>query len=298
MTDMRDTRRAVETYLKNLPTPVGAEVDAKVLPDALTAMDKVRQQTVPSSRPIWRTIMRHKRTRVAAVVALAVLLIGAFGLGTGSVAFSQARYAVDTTLSWLKDLIVGTSETGAGAARSLPPAPSSHADKGTTDPDRRVVTCAARFLAVPESEQGVWQSLRDQGIEFVQASTDPEAYYAVLSHQQGEWLDTSVSLQCLAAPRVTVFEGDAAALALRNGQPQEGLALGLLPVVASDGREVRSDISFHDGVSGFEIPSVGTEPGELVLIRVKGMFPTLTDADARTESDSAEVLIRVRVDIQ
>jgi len=298
MTDTRDTRRAVETYLKNLSTPAGAEVDAKVLPDALTAMDKARQQTVPSSRLIWRTIMRHKRTRVAAVVALAILLIGAFGLGTGSVAFSQARYAVDTTLSWLKDLIVGTSETGAGPARPLPPSVPSRADRGTPDADTRAVVCTARFLAVPKSEQGVWQSLRDQGIEFARASTDPEAYYAVLSRRQGEWFDASVSLQCLAAPRVTVFEGDAAALALRNGQPQEGLALGLLPVVSSDGREVRSNISFHDGVHGFEIPSVSTEPGELVLIRAKGMFAGLTDAEARSESDSGDVLIRVRLDIQ
>ncbi len=45
---------------------------------------------------------------------------------------------------------------------------------------------------------------------------DPEVYYAALSPEQAESFDASVTLKCLSAPRVTVLEGESAAIAVKD----------------------------------------------------------------------------------
>jgi len=238
--------------------------------------------------------MRRKSLRIAAAVALAVLLVGAFSPGTGSVALSQTQHAVNTTLAWLKSMIVGGSI-------GEPPALSPGADEigeQTANPNRREVTCAVGFFAVSEDEQDLWQSLRDQGIELVRVSTDPEVYYATLSREQTQSLsfDASVTLKCLSAPRVTVLEGESGAIAITDMTPQGplGLAVAWLPTISSDGKKIESTISFHDGRNGFEIPNAGTEPGGVVLIRARGIFPGLDEGSGSPN----EILIRLQMDIQ
>jgi hypothetical protein len=205
------------------------------------------------------------------------------------VAFSQARHAVSSTLSWLKGMVRGDTT-------ALPP---ELAETGEQPPDSngRKVLCTARFFPVPPAERGIWQSLKDQGIELVQASADPEVYYAAISRKQAESLDASLTLKCLAAPRVMVLEGETAAIAMTNRQPPSGLALGWQPMVSDDGTEIQSTISFHDGRNGFEIPNVSTEPGGVVLIRAVGVF--FDPDDNREPKDGPhETLIRVQVDLQ
>ena len=257
----------IEQSIRKLALEAGAQGRERTLRDLVGAHTRQKEKTPASRRwSLRRTIMTHGTRKVAAVVALALLLIGALSLGTGSVAFSQAGHAVNSTLSWLKGMIVGPRVVGE------PPAPAGLSRTGdeTANPDRKVITYAAGFFTVPENESGLWQSLRDQGIEFVKASTDPEVYYATLRREQGESFDACVTLRRVSSPRVTVSEGETAAIAMTDSHPSRGmlgLALGLLPTVSSDGKEVQSTISFHDGRHGFEIPNASTESGGVVLIR-------------------------------
>jgi hypothetical protein len=243
----------------------------------------------PRGWSLRRTILTIGTRKLAATVVLAVLLVAALDLSTGSVARSQTHHVVSATLAWLRSMIVG------GEAEA-PPARSSRASQGgerRANPNLRVVACAAHFYRVPADNQGVWQSLQDQGIELVAVSTDPEVYYATLSREQAESINDLSALECISAPRVTAWEGDTTALAVTNTQPS-GLALGWLPTVSSDGKEVQSTISLHDGRRGFELPNVGTESGGVVLLRVKGMFP----GPNQDRGDPGEVLIRLQMDIQ
>jgi len=89
----------VETYLASLRTPAADGVDAKVLPDALTAMHKAKPQTAPSSRPIWRTIMANRASKVtAAAVVAGVVLFALFD------SFTQPAWALADAIEALKDL--------------------------------------------------------------------------------------------------------------------------------------------------------------------------------------------------
>ncbi len=67
--------------------------------------------------------------------------------------------------------------------------------------------------------------------------------------------------------------------------------------MSSDGKEVQSTISFHDGHNGFEIPNVSTESGGVVLIHAKGMFPG-SQSIGEQDNRSIEVLVRLQVDVR
>jgi hypothetical protein len=279
----------IEQSIRRLDVEASDEKRERTLRDLIGAHTRQKEKTPASSRQSFgRTVMRHKSLRIAAAVALGVLLIGAFRPGAGSVALSQTHHAVNTTLAWLKSMIIG-------GPIGEPPALSPQVG-GIGEQTGREVTCAARFFKVSEDEQGLWQSLRDQGIELVKVSTDPEVYYATLSREQAQSFDASVTLKCLSAPRVTVLDGESAAIAIKDMTPQgpHGLAVAWLPTISSDGKEIQSTVSFHDGRNGFEIPNVSTESGGVVLIRARGIFPPLN----QDSGDPGEILIRLQVDIQ
>jgi hypothetical protein len=199
---------------------------------------------------------------------LTLLLAGAFSLGGGSTAFSQARHAVSSSLLRLQELIMQIRTGEPTAQAPLPPAPSAEADEQAPNPNLRPVRCAARFFSIPASDEAVWQALKNQGIELITASTDPETYYATLSGAQAERIEDALTVRPLAAPRVTVLEGEQAMIAT------DVFALAWLPTVSSDGTRIESTFSFHDGQNGFEIPSLRTEEAGVILVRVRGIAPT------------------------
>jgi hypothetical protein len=284
----------IEQSIQRLNLESRRETRRRTLRDLVEAHTKKKGKRPAQSRwNLRRTIMTYGTRKVAAVV-LALLVVGVLGLGTGSVAFSQAGHAVNSTLTWLRQAVVGPTP---GEPRAEPPALPTASDKpGTEMAYPKAITYTARIFRVHESEAGVWQSLKNQGIELAAASTNPEVYYTALTRAQAESLDASVTLRCLSTPRVTVSAGDMATIALTDSDPQDGrrgFALGLLPTISDDGAEVRSTMSFHDGHSGFELPNVSTEPGGVVLIRATGMLHGQEDADR-----PFDLLLRIQVDIR
>jgi hypothetical protein len=286
----------IEQLIRKLNVESSRETRQRTLRDLVEAHTQKKEK--PPAKGRWdlrRTIMTYRTRRVAAVVALILVFIGVLGLGTGSVAFSRAGHAVNSTLAWLRQAVVGQTP---GEPRAEPPAvPTASGKTGEEMANPKEISYAYRIFRVQESEAGVWQSLKSQGIEFVAASTDPEVYYATLTGGQAESFDASVTLRCLSSPHVIVSAGDITMIALTDADPQNGrrgFALGLRPTISDDGAEVRSTISFHDGHNGFEIPDVSTESGGVVLLRVKGMFPGLN----QDSSYGGEVLIRLQVDVQ
>ena len=215
--------------------------------------------------------MRHKPTRIAAVIALAVLLAGMFGLGGGSVAFSQVGHAVGSTLVRLKEMIMEI-RTGEIMDRApSPPAASANADEQAPASNLRAVMCTARYFKISENEQAVWQSLKDQGIGLIQASATPETYYATLDQEQVGQFEDALTVEAIASPRVMVWEGHEAMIG------SGAFALAWLPTISSDGTRIESTFSFHDGENGFEVPNVSTEEGGGVLVRVRGTIPAGED---------------------
>lgn len=274
------------------------EPDAEARERTLRDLVKVhtQQKEKPSAAGRWnltRIIMTHGTKKLAAVFALALILAGAFSLGAGSVAFSQAGHAVNATLAWLRQAVVGPTPGEPSVQPPVVPA-------GTAGANPKAICYAARLFRVPEDETGVWQSL-EKGIEFIKVSVDPEVYYATLTREQGEAFEASLTLPCLSAPCVTVSAGNVATLALTDSAPlgsRHGFALGLLPMLSSGREEVQSTLSFHDGHNGFEIPNLCTESGGVVLIRAKGMSPDLDEATEPGGRRSTEFLIRIQVNVQ
>ncbi len=98
MTESRQTERFVSAYLEHLPTPNGAEVDGRVLGDALMTMQKTKQQAAQPGRMMWRTIMTSKTSKLtAAALVVGVVLFALFD------SFSQPAWALEDAIKALKD---------------------------------------------------------------------------------------------------------------------------------------------------------------------------------------------------
>lgn len=272
MSKSKNTQHLVEKYLEDMHVQHPAEMDHRIVQDSTEAMEEVRRMRAGSARAgIGRTIVMYRTRRVAAVLVLAAVLAGAVGLGGGSVAFSQVGQAVSSTLDRLKALIMGIRTGEPVAQAPLLPSPSSPTNEQVPTASARAVMCAARFFNVPQGDQAVWQSLQDQGIELIEASTIPETYYATLDREQAEQVENALTGRALVAPRVIVSEGQEGMIAM------DAFALAWLPTISSDGTRIESSFSFHDGQNGFEIPNLDVEEGGVILVRVRGLVPTGDD---------------------
>ncbi|MCX5644676.1 MAG: hypothetical protein NTZ17_08310 [Phycisphaerae bacterium] len=66
MSDPRDTERLLNAYFASLPTPDGADMDGKILADALVTMQKIKNQSAaPVSGGTWRIIMTSRISKLA-----------------------------------------------------------------------------------------------------------------------------------------------------------------------------------------------------------------------------------------
>jgi hypothetical protein len=96
----KDTERSLRAYLANLPTPDGADVDGKILADALTAMQRAKNQyATHTSRMTWRTIMtsRMSKLAVAGLAIAAVLSLSVFD------SFTRPAWAIEQAIEAVKE---------------------------------------------------------------------------------------------------------------------------------------------------------------------------------------------------
>lgn len=100
MSDTKRTRRTVAAYLESLPTPDGAQVDTKVLGDALATMQRTKNlRMARSSHATWRIIMTSKMSKLAAaaVIVVAVLSVTVFD------GLTKPAWAWEDAIEALKD---------------------------------------------------------------------------------------------------------------------------------------------------------------------------------------------------
>jgi hypothetical protein len=200
--NMKSCKR-IERFIADVDVATDAGRDREVLNDVLQAHRDSRRRRSQISHPrLWRTVVRYKPTKVAAVIALAALIAGVFGLGGRSVAFSQVGRAVNSTLDRLKELIMAIRMGEPAAPAPLPADQSVDTDEAAPAVNVRAVMCAARFFNIPQNDQAVWRSLKDQGIELIQASAAPETYYATLGREQAEQVEHALTVSPRTSPRV------------------------------------------------------------------------------------------------
>jgi hypothetical protein len=77
MRHARETEHLVRTYLKNHSIPERAEVDRKILPEALMVMKRnVLQQEARTSRLTWQEILASKAARLVAIALVVAVILG------------------------------------------------------------------------------------------------------------------------------------------------------------------------------------------------------------------------------
>jgi hypothetical protein len=274
----------IERFVAETKIGTSDKRDRQVLNEVLQVHEDFKHRQPQEQQPrIWRTLMAYPKMRIAAVATVAVVLVGVFSFGGGTVAFSQARRAVSSTLAVLKSMIAGTP-----MEESRPTSPAPVQD---TNPNRRKILCKTRLFAVSEADLYIWQRLEDQGVKFIEASAAPKVHYATLGRERAQSFGASITLRCITSPTVLMWEGETANVAMVNPDAARGIAIALQSEASSDGEHTQFTLSFHDGLNGFEIPGVSAEPGGAILIRTKGMFPG-------EDGSTKEFLIHLQIEIQ
>ncbi len=148
----------IEQAMRRLSVQPDSERRAQGLRDVIEAHTRQKKERpAVGRRRFGRIIMVHITEKVAAIFALAVVLVGGLSWGTGSVAFSEARHAVNSTLAWLRQAVVG----------SRPGEPEVEAPRlpvvSAPDDNSSAIMYAARVFRVPEDGANLWQILQDQG---------------------------------------------------------------------------------------------------------------------------------------
>ncbi len=247
--------------------------------------------------------MKQKPMRIAAVIAVGIVLVGTFTFGTSSAAFSQVGDAVSSTLARLKNLVTGIRARERAEempAPSLPPATGANEQMPVDEEEpavaRRVIS-AQMQLWVSMSETDVARLLKEQQIDLVQAGTDPNVCFAVLGPDAAENL--SVLLQSadgvglVSSPRLVVGDGGQGMLGT------QALGVAWQPTIMSDGELLEVNLAVHNGESGFELPALCIQIGEALLIRTTGiMLPPERSTEESAENVESTLLILVRMDIQ
>lgn len=109
MSDPRNAERVLQAHFANLPTPDAGNVDEKVLADALTTMQRVKNRyAAPPSRLTWRRIMTSRLGKVA-IAGLVLAVVASYGIFDS---LSGPAWAIDQTIEAVKEYravhLVGT----------------------------------------------------------------------------------------------------------------------------------------------------------------------------------------------
>lgn len=100
MSHPSDTERSLHAYFASLPTPEGADVDEKVLADALTTMQRAKNQyAAPTSRMTWRTIMTSRMSKWA-VASIAIAVVLSFSIFDS---FTKPAWAIEQAIEAVKE---------------------------------------------------------------------------------------------------------------------------------------------------------------------------------------------------
>lgn len=104
----------IKRMIKKLSDTTSAEMDQKVIGDALQALADSKETTSADAVPnTWRIIMKSRITRLAAAAVIAISAL--FGLGRffgGTVTFAQVIKPILNARTLVFDFIVGEEETG------------------------------------------------------------------------------------------------------------------------------------------------------------------------------------------
>ncbi len=241
--------------------------DRQVLSEVLqTHEDFKHGRSQQRSLQIWRTFMTYPRARIAAIVAVVLLLIGAFSFGGGT----AAAHAVGSTLSRLKQMLTDMRTQRAHEAMS-PAGPTGRRGMGARrgGASGRGSTFVGTWIAsefcvssIPGSTEDFQRFLKEQKIEPVQASPELQVNYAPLDPEQVERIVASLQSTAVASSRVMAREGQEVTIGSRN----LAALLAWRSTLTGDSRRVESSVSFQDSQNGFEIPTFTVESGGGVLM--------------------------------
>ena len=246
--------------------------------------------------------MQRRPMRIAALIAVGIVLLGTFTLGRSSAAFSQVEEAVSSTLARLKDIVVGIrASKPEQEIRESDLPPVAGINEETSEVEKEPASAPGAISAqmqlwVSTSEADTARLLAEQQIDLARAGTDPNVCFAVLGPEAVESLSTLLQsasgVRLVSSPRITVGDGGQGMLGT------QAFAVAWQPTLTDDG-QMEVNLAVHNGENGFELPTLCVQIGEALLIQATGItLPSDENTDESAEDVASTLLILVRMEVQ
>ena len=251
-----------------------AQTEKTILSDAVEQMNKLKpQKSVLCGLYVWRMIMENKRARLAAMLALIIVItIGIFQFDQTGTALGQVKSAIHARLLYLKELVAGTNQSapspssgqrgGRGVRRGQQAANNKTQDSVPND-----IIINMLFLTIERKHEDLYSFFNKEKIKLNTVRNNPEIWYTKLASSQIERFKelayTIDESKLRAKPKIGLKDGQE--VILRSSDREDVFAFSAIANKLNN-NDVEWSFASLFGQSEMEIPSVITQSNEAVLL--------------------------------
>jgi hypothetical protein len=251
-----------------------AQTEQKILGDAFEHLEKLQQQKSPLIwQGIWRIIMKNKKTRLAAMVAIIfVITIVLCQFDQTSIALGQVKSAIHSRLLYLRELVAGTNKpvpsplSGQRGGRGFR-RPQRISDNKTPAELSNNIIINLLFLTIEGKRETLYDFFNKEKIKLNIVQNNPEIWYTKLVSSQIERfkeLAYTIDVPKLRAePKIGLKDGQEGIL--RSSGDAKDFAFSIVTNVLHDVNSIEMSLVSLFGESEMEIPSIKTASDEAVL---------------------------------
>ena len=266
-----------EEKIKNLieesKISTDTQTEKKILDDSLMYLDKLKQQKMPlSGLYIWRIIMENKKARLAAKVAIViVIIIGIFQFDQTSIALGQVKTAIHERLLHLKELIYGTNQpapsplSGQRGGRGARKRGNYNNETPAALSNNIIINML--FLTIEGKQEDLYDFFNKEKIKLNIVQNNQEIWYTKLDLSQIERFRklayTIDEPKLRAEPKIGLKNGQEGIL--RSTGKNEVFAFSIVANIL-DNNDIELSLASLFGQSEMEIPSIKTTRNEAVLL--------------------------------
>ena len=281
-----------------------AQTENKILSDAFEHLEKFKQQKSPSFRPnIWRTIMKNKKTRVAAMVAIIfVITIVIFQFDQTSTALAQVKTAIHERLLRLKELVTETKQTapspsngqrGSGGRRGR--------GRKNENPDTlsKQILINLLYLSIEGKQENLNDFFNKEKIKLNMMQNNPEAWYTKLASSQierfREFAYTIDNSELRGDIKIGVKDGQEGVI--RSTANEEVFVLSVVADILDDSNDIELSCASLFGQSEIEIPGIKTKSDEAVLLCLTTQIISKDDRNNPQSKISTLVMVQTQEEL-
>lgn len=290
----------VRKLVKNVPLNTNVQRDDEILNDVLNTFEQSQNTKSAYTQPsLWRIIMKSKASKFAAAAFVVALIVGVCQIDATRTAFARTTKMVSTGLAGLKAIILEMKTREPESPPAVPPADSNEREAAFQG---RSIMANVYTFSVEAKQRDLREFFEAENIEWAPTGDNSNTRYAKLDPDKTKSLiglsTSAAGIKLTSSPGLMVREGEEGIIGITGSEKQDDVALALVATVPDNGESIDLSLSFLNGQSGFEIPSIRIDKDDVLLFRLVTTLPSPDEQNKQNGSDDqAYILVLVKVKI-